>query len=235
MFGNDDLGVGDLFVGHLHHEYGPETDDLEAGAAHLWSAPRTWVTSELVTSTIMNAHVRDQLDFLGYAYDSVLGADAASFDVTTGLSYGSAWELTLLARGTQAAQTIDVRIRFNNDSGANYDTYVSYFQGTTQVFGPATNGAASGFLCYIPAASATASKAGTARAQIMSPLATTFHKEALSHFGSPTMPTSNDNGHGTAETSWASTAAITRVTVFPSAGNFLAGSRLSIRRFAPDS
>lgn len=26
-----------------------------------WAAPRTWVTGELVTSTIMNAHVRDEL------------------------------------------------------------------------------------------------------------------------------------------------------------------------------
>lgn len=29
-----------------------------------WTTPRTWVTGELVTSTIMNAHVRDNLDAL---------------------------------------------------------------------------------------------------------------------------------------------------------------------------
>lgn len=29
-----------------------------------WTAPRTWVTSETVTSTIMNTHVRDNLNWL---------------------------------------------------------------------------------------------------------------------------------------------------------------------------
>jgi hypothetical protein len=44
---------------HLHHDdrYG---DDLRY-EPQAWTAPRTWVTSEIVTATIMNTHVRDNL------------------------------------------------------------------------------------------------------------------------------------------------------------------------------
>lgn len=45
----------------------PVRDELEleretfGELAHAWTAPRTWVTSEVVTSSIMNTHVRDNL------------------------------------------------------------------------------------------------------------------------------------------------------------------------------
>lgn len=45
---------------HLHHA---RPRDPEAAPTHAaWTAPRTWVTSELVSSTIMNTHVRDNLN-----------------------------------------------------------------------------------------------------------------------------------------------------------------------------
>jgi hypothetical protein len=44
---------------HLHHDYGPGPESFQEHQA--WTAPRTWVTSEVVTATMMNTHVRDNL------------------------------------------------------------------------------------------------------------------------------------------------------------------------------
>lgn len=38
-----------------------------------WTTPRTWVTGETVTSTIMNTHVRDNLDYL---YSNYVGGSS---------------------------------------------------------------------------------------------------------------------------------------------------------------
>lgn len=37
-----------------------------------WTAPRTWVTNELVTAAIMNTHVRDNLNQLRYLFEGAL-------------------------------------------------------------------------------------------------------------------------------------------------------------------
>lgn len=52
---------------HLHHDdrYGEEFC-VEPAA---WTAPRTWVTSELVTSSIMNTHVRDNFLAVARVFD----------------------------------------------------------------------------------------------------------------------------------------------------------------------
>lgn len=38
-----------------------------------WTAPRTWVTGELVTASLMNTHVRDNLNYLKSQTDAMLG------------------------------------------------------------------------------------------------------------------------------------------------------------------
>ena len=133
--------------------------------AKAWTDPESndWLTNEVLTQSKLQAQ-RDQIDFLGFLYDSTLGADAANFDITSGLT-GAAWEILLLARGTTAAQTIDVRVRFNNDSGANYDTYAQYNHGANSNVGTITSGATSGFIAYVPAASAGANSRVISRAR----------------------------------------------------------------------
>lgn len=59
----DELGIGGIGAPLLARQ---ELErDLErehfGPVARAWTAPRTWVTSEVVTSTIMNTHVRDNL------------------------------------------------------------------------------------------------------------------------------------------------------------------------------
>ncbi len=39
-----------------------------------WTAPRTWVTGEIETTTIFNTHIRDNIDFQGRSHDH--GGDA---------------------------------------------------------------------------------------------------------------------------------------------------------------
>lgn len=52
---------------HLHHaerlggELAPVTDRTMAA----WSAPRTWVAGEVLTASLLNVHLRDQLLYLG--------------------------------------------------------------------------------------------------------------------------------------------------------------------------
>lgn len=54
-----------------------------------WTDPRTWVASEYVTATLMNTHLRDNLDYL---YDAMRGA---WMDVTDTMTYSSATTITI--------------------------------------------------------------------------------------------------------------------------------------------
>lgn len=51
-----------------------------------WTAPRTWVTDEIVTSSLLNTHVRDNLLSLSHSYDySVSDTDVANTAAETSL------------------------------------------------------------------------------------------------------------------------------------------------------
>lgn len=45
-----------------------------------WTTPRTWVSGELVTASMMNTHVRDNLNYL---FSVSSGADILQFQVFT--------------------------------------------------------------------------------------------------------------------------------------------------------
>lgn len=91
---------------HLHHDdrYG---DDLRV-EPQAWTAPRTWVTSELVTSAIMNTHVRDNL----LALRSHIGARAyhnANQSITSAT-------LTVLALNSERYDTDTIHDTATNNS-----------------------------------------------------------------------------------------------------------------------
>lgn len=46
-----------------------------------WTTPRTWVTSELVTASIMNTHVRDNLSFLKSEVEALRAAKPIIFSI----------------------------------------------------------------------------------------------------------------------------------------------------------
>lgn len=65
----------------------------------MWTAPRTWVTGEFVTSTIMNTHVRDNFNAI-LPVGSYLYRAAIKTDVETAVE--SRW---LMANGVQVLRT----------------------------------------------------------------------------------------------------------------------------------
>ena len=161
-------------------------------------------------------------------HEETLGADTASFDVTSISGNYKHLKLIFQLRGTTAAGTVALNMRFNNDSGANY-----YRERFDVAAGSTASDADSGTTSFVDAASiaastATANKATSGEILIPNYATTTFFKEYVL-----AMHTSSSNVDGGqllrfSGGTWNSTAAITRVTIFPASDNLLAGSRLTI-------
>lgn len=141
----------------------------------------------------------------------VLATSAAS--VTFSSIPGGYKDLVLIVE-TKGLALIDIRLRLNGDTGANYSYVFAYGSGSS-----AASGSFSGdtkmsldFISY-----ATATNAHLSETQIMDYSATNKHKSVLSR---------GNSGAGTdmAAQRWASTAAVTSVNVFPSSSSFAAGS-----------
>lgn len=136
-------------------------------------------------------------------------------------------ELRVRGRGTKAATLVDIRLRFNADTGANYDYEVQQANGTG---GGNFNGAAqtSGYIGNIAAASATANVSDMLQATIGDYRGTTFQKAALftasTKVGTAAANMYNDCG----SVWWRSTSAITQIDVFPSANAFVDGTVVSL-------
>lgn len=75
-----------------------------------WTAPRTWSTGELVTASVMNTHVRDNLDWLKTPIDSGNITFAADF-TTTSATYVDITGLTTTM--TTNGGGLDVFLRLN--------------------------------------------------------------------------------------------------------------------------
>lgn len=160
-------------------------------------------------------------------YDNVAGGAIASWDVS-GISQAyNHLKLVLTVRGSTAATVVSSGIRFNNDSGNNYNSQRTY-SNNAGVAGSGNFAQSRLILADCPAASSAANAAGTMEVLVPSYALTTFNKGVV--FNSVAVQAvygTNDytwSGGG----DWLSTAAITRVTVLPASGNWLAGSRLTI-------
>ena len=94
-----------------------------------WTAPRTWVTNEVVTAANMNTHVRDNLSYLKgetdkmaeFVIDSTeLSGDTASVTFTSISASYDILRLAYEARTDNAATSDSLLLTFNNDTGNNY-------------------------------------------------------------------------------------------------------------------
>ena len=109
-----------------------------------WTTPRTWVTSEVVTASIMNTHVRDNFDETGPAVatsaagflmsggtNSVVERPADGSSVTTLQSTTSTSYTDLTTSGPAVTLTTGTRVivaivaRINNNTLGNV-SYMSY-------------------------------------------------------------------------------------------------------------
>jgi len=159
--------------------------------------------------------------------DTTLQADAANFDVQSIPSMYKHLRIEAQLRGTTAATTQQARIRFNNDSGGNY----YWFSVTEYIGGPAANegnGETSAWAGVAAAASATATLTGTLGIDIPNYAATTFAKQFRGSSEYCTAASSTNTRVEDAVGLWNSTAAIERITLYPLADSFKAGSRLTI-------
>lgn len=146
----------------------------------------------------------------------------ASFDFAT--IAGSYTDLLLSVEGrTTNAADQDVYLRCNNDSGANYYWQLLMGNGTS----PTAAAAAGATQVKIGSLGGTGATAGAASAwQIVLPsyARTTFHKSIVASGSYITSALSTGLFVTESRGRWANTAAVTRVQVLPSAGNWATGS-----------
>jgi hypothetical protein len=160
--------------------------------------------------------------------DSLLAAPAASFDIQNIPAIFTHLLMTGMLRGDVAGNRATSAIRFNNDSGANYGEQHLDLNGTT-VTGVNLTAQTSAAFSPMAAASSIANRFGTFDAFFPDYQAGTAHFRSF-EYGGGVLGTAVaadrefQRGHGT----WDNTAAITRITVLPPSGNFIAGSRVTL-------
>lgn len=153
---------------------------------------------------------------------SVAGVGGASTLDFTGIEADyENLRLSIQGRGDNASTDIDVLIRFNNDSAANYRRQ-NLSTGSSSAAGQA-DAQTSGAVGRLAGATATAGAAGAITVDILGYARTVFNKLALAR-SFVTFGTGANTRSRTDDTEWKSTAAITRVTLIPSAGNFAQGT-----------
>lgn len=151
----------------------------------------------------------------------VLGASAASVTFSAIPTTYHHLKLITVARGDTASTATALLIQFNGDTAANYRS------DRENRFG-ATAGANTGLeIGQITAASLAANYAAMLETLIADYLNTTFYKNSLSYShvavaASPYSYAQNSSGY------WLNTAAINQITIFPVAGNIIAGSTFSL-------
>jgi hypothetical protein len=135
--------------------------------------------------------------------------------------------IVLVAKGDTAAPQVDNLLRFNGDTGANYDDAAT--RNATGTIATLTDQAAtSAEFSQIIAATSTANYATTVTGWIPNYAATTFFKTGTYIAGFEIVPATPTYQVWGGCFTWRSTAAINQVNVRPTSGNYIAGSRLTI-------
>lgn len=160
-------------------------------------------------------------------YDNTASGTIPSWDVPTISQAYNHLRLLILGRSDNAAAVIQVCVQFNGDTAANYHAQRVSAQAAATV-GSETLNTATPPIGYIVAAAGTANRAGQIEAMILNYTGTAFHKLiTATSFESSTDASGSQNIESDGAV-WKNTAAINRITVKPTSGNFVAGSRLTI-------
>jgi hypothetical protein len=163
----------------------------------------------------------------GAIFDSTLGASAASIDVTGISNTYAHLMVTLYARGDTAATTAAVAMRFNGDAATNYD----YQQLRGQAAAASAGETFAATIVYIgdcPANTAGANLFGATEVFIPHYAGSTNNKQTVTITTTKTATTTGTLAVNVFGGSWRSNAAINQITFFPTAGNFVAGTRVTI-------
>lgn len=158
--------------------------------------------------------------------ETVLTEAAASVDIQSIPATYRHLRVVVLGRSDTAAAGATLLMRFNNDSAGNYDNVLQSYQGTNGSGDSSAAAATSARIGTVAAASATSGEAGMCEVLIPNYAGTTFQKVAMSVGNSGIGTTVQEVGQFSSQ--WNSTSAITRITVLPGAGNFIAGTVVSL-------
>lgn len=161
--------------------------------------------------------------------DTTLAVDTATFDIAGIVASFSTLRLVVMLRGTTAAQNIEPRLRFNNDSGANYHWSLQA-QTDTGAGGTTLQGTGdtSFRLGVCPAASANASSAMRAVIEIPFYAGATFFQTVQGIGAASDASAGLDWTFQSGGTWRGSPAAVTRVTLLPNTGSWKTGSRVQL-------
>lgn len=205
--------------------------DLRPRSRLLADLPLTFVTvpdkaaGDIYTEAMWDTYTRDNLNTGVWRTiaETTLIASASTIDF---LSIPATFTHLLLItdlRGDAAVVNQAANVRFNNDSGANYQ--YELLQGSAAAVAASAN-AAQTSLALAAATGSTATAATSAASLILIPnyAAATFQKNALAMNGMEVAAALVQMFAGR----WANAAAINRVTLLPGSGNFVAGSRATL-------
>lgn len=161
-------------------------------------------------------------------YDSTLGGSAASFDITSISGAYTHLRLYTSLRGDAAVDALNSTITLNNDGSALYNQEETNVQDTT-VFGQRVRGGTAFTHTWLGAgANQNADNFGSGTFDFVN-YASAHRKMVQGQY-----MTWNDNSgtpYGTMSTfvgHYASATAISRITIGPGSGNFVAGSRVTL-------
>lgn len=236
--GENDDGDGEVVEWYIEAETGFVFITFPVGGGDSGAAEDVSITDTggYYTGTDVEAALQEVGAALGGASgaltmisDTTLGSDTANFDITS--ISGSYKHLLVVfqCRSTKAASTADwMTMRFNNDSGSNYDTQLQQDYNTTEQAFENLGQTSITWIVELPAASSASGDAGGGFILIPNYAGTTWNK-TCNWLGAGRQNTGSGNWHSTKGAgNWRSTSAITRITLIPTAGNFKTGSRVTL-------
>lgn len=181
-----------------------------------------WLTGDVVTAAEFRKGA-------GCVYDTtVAGSVASSIDTLAVLPTTYAHMLVIIyGRGDTAATAANVLMRFNNDGAANYQSQTITTTNTT-VTAAESLAASSLYVGGMPANTATGNYFSAQRILIPHYANAVNHKAIEVTAGFRTVATTTGGNSAQSVGWWGSTSAINRIQIFPAAGNFAIGTRMSV-------
>jgi hypothetical protein len=186
-------------------------------------AAGSWVAGWPVDSWVEASEFKKGV---GCVFDSTLAAPAANFDCDDILSTYGTLRILFQGASSQAAASVSLNLYINGDTNANYFVQDSYASAATTTSAESL-GTIGGLCGYVPGSTATPPNSAV---EIVIPnyAGTVFTKAWTSTYMLGVNNTSGTLRVGRTGGYWASSIAISRGQLFPSAGNFIVGSRMSV-------
>ena len=184
-------------------------------------------TGDVFTEAMWDTYIRDNFNSAVpmYIASGILGSDTASITLTPIPALWTHLMLLTIARSSVAATVDPFLLRFNGDTGANYDHQI--IQGDQATMTAAESFAATSTqIGFLPGSTAVASSFAAVRTVIMDYTDTANFKALISASAHRYTGTPDQRQIMTAG-DWKSTTVISSLTVFCGA-NLLTGTRISL-------